>query len=258
MTDEISRAERARQDRLAEKPKETEKPKEGPSQFDRVLEESRSLQRTLPTAQTSQKFVTEQAAREAHRREDRSHDEQRREEKDKERGKDEGRGEKKTGAKDAEQRVVAKGHIKDGRGGGQGQGRGGYGTGQERRGLSTTQLKTASKVLIPTLHGKFSEKLQASIAKSVAEPHLSQAILNQLVSYVRMGINRMGDKEIQIDLHEKIFRGLKLRVTAHKGKVGIHFLAADAKTRTIFEKNTDAIRDALEKKGILVEDIRVT
>jgi hypothetical protein len=68
----------------------------------------------------------------------------------------------------------------------------------------------------------------------------------------------MGDQEIQIDLHEKIFRGLKLRVTSRKGKVDVHFLAADAKTRSIFEKNKDDIRDALEKKGILVEEILIT
>jgi len=258
MTDEISKTDLARQERLAEKPKETEKPKEGPSQFDRVLEESRALQRPLPTTQTTQKFTTEQATREAYKHEDRSHDEQRREDKDRDQGKDEGRGERKSGTKDLGQRVAAKGQLKDGRGGGGQEGRGGYGTGQQRRGVSTTQLKTAAKVFTPALHGKFAERLQASIAKSVAEPGLSQAILNQLVQYVRSGINRMGDKEIQIDLHEKIFRGLKLRVTAHEGKIGVHFIAADAKTRSVFEKNSGAIRDALEKKGILVEEILVT
>jgi hypothetical protein len=257
MTDEISRAERARQDRLAEKPKETEKPKDGPSQFDRVLEESRSLQRALPPTQTTQRFATEQATREAQRRDDRSHDDSRKDEKDKDQGKDQGRGEKKSGTRDADQKVVAKRTIKDDRGGG-GEGRGGYGGGHGRRSVASTQLKTISKALTPSLHGKFAEKLQASIAKSVAEPGLSQAILNKLVQYVRLGINRMGDKEIQIDLHEKVFRGLKLRITSHKGKVDVHFMTADAKTRSVFEKNTDAIRDALEKKGILVEEIRVT
>jgi len=258
MTDEISRAERARQDRLAEKPKETEKPKEGPSQFDRVLEESRTLQRTLPSTQTTQRFATEQATREAQRRDERSHDDGKKDDKDKDKGKDQGRGEKKSGTGDADQKVVAKGSLKDSRGGGGGEGRGGYSGGQGRRGVASTQLKTISKVITPTLHGKFAEKLQASIAKSVADPGLSQAIINKLVQYVRLGINRMGDKEIQIDLHEKVFRGLKLRVTSHKGKVDVHFMTADAKTRSIFEKNTDSIRDALEKKGILVEDIRVT
>lgn len=259
MTDEIAKADRARQDRLAEKPKETEKPKEGPSQFDRVLEESRSLQRTLPTSQTGQKFVTEQAAREASRREDRSHDEERREDKEKEQGKDQGRDERKTGAKDLQQKVVAKGHLKDSHGGGAGhEGRGGSGTGQERRSMATTQLKAGTKVLSPALHGKFAQKLQASLAKGISQPGLSQAILNQLVQYVRIGINRMGEQEIQIDLHEKIFRGLKLRVTARKGKVDVHFLTADSKTRGVFEKNKDAIRDALEKKGILVEEILIT
>lgn len=260
MTDEISRAEQKRQDRLtAEKPKETEKPKEGPSQFDRVLEESKTLQRSTPMTQAPTKLATEQAAREAHRHEDQRRDDEGKDEKEKDRSKDQGRGEKRTSSEGIDQRVVAKGHVKDrGSGGGGGEGRGGYGGGHGRRDISATQLKTQAKAMAQALHGKFAEKLQASIAKGVAEPGLPQAVLNQLVQYVRLGINRMGDKEIQIDLHEKIFRGLKLRVTSLKGKVGVHFIAADAKTRSVFEKNRDAIKDALEKKGILVEDIRVT
>lgn len=257
MTDEVSRADQKRQERLAEKPKETEKPKEGPSQFDRVLEESRAMSRALPPTQSGQKLVTEQAARETQKRDDRQREDERRDDKDKDKGKDQGRGEKKSGTTDVHGRVAAKGQMKDGRGGGGGEGRGGFGGG-DKRSVSTTQLRSAAKVLTPALHGKFAERLQASIAKSVAQPGLSQAVINQIVQYVRVGINRMGDKEMQIDLHEKVFKGLKLRVTSHKGKVGVHFIAADEDTRSVFEKNKGAIRDALEKKGILVEDIRVT
>lgn len=257
MTDEISRADQKRQDRLTEKPKETEKPKDGPSQFDRVLEESRSLQRALPATQTPQKPTTEQAAKEAHRQDERQKEDERREDKEKDKGKDQGSGERKSTQGLVEGRVVAKGHLKDNRGGGGGEGRGGFG-GENKRSVATTQQKSAAKVLTPALHGKFAERLQASIAKSIAAPQMTQAILNQLVQYARIGINKMGDKEIQIDLHEKIFRGLKMRVTSRDGKIGVHFMAADAQTRSVFEKNKDQIKDALEKKGILVEDIRVT
>jgi len=258
MTDEVTRADQKRQDRLAaEKPKETEKPKEGPSQFDRVLEESKSIQRALPTTQTPQKATTEQAAQEAHRRDDRQKDDERREDKDKDKGKDQGDGEKRSTQGLVQGRVAAKGQQKDGRGGSGGEGRGGFAGGQKRS-VASTQLKSPAKAITPGLHGKFAERLQASIAKGMAAPQMTQAVLNQLVQYVRIGINKMGDKEIQIDLHEKIFRGLKMRVTSREGKVGVHFMAADAQTRSVFEKNKDQIRDALEKKGILVEDIRVT
>ncbi len=258
MTDEVTRADQKRAERLAEKPKETEKPKDGPSQFDRVLEESKALSsRTPPPTQSGQKAITEQAAREAERRQDRQRDDDRRDDKDREKGKDQGKGEKKSGEAGIDGRVVGKGSMKDGRGGSGGEGRGGF-SGDDKRSVSQAHQRGAAKALTPALHGKFAEKLQASIAKGVAEPALTQAVLNQLVQYVRVGINRMGDKEIQIDLHEQIFKGLKLRVTSHEGKVDVHFMAADSKTRTLFEKNRDSIRDALEKKGILVEDIRVT
>jgi flagellar hook-length control protein FliK len=257
MTDEVTRADQKRAERLAEKPKETEKPKDGPSQFDRVLEESKSMGRTLPATQSGQKMATEQAARETQKREDRQKEDEGREDKGKEKGKDQGRGDKKSGTGDVEGRVAAKGPMKDGRGGGGGEGKGGF-AGGEKRSAATTHARDAAKALLPGLHGKFAEKLQASIAKSVANPALSQAVLNQLVQYVRVGINRAGDKEMQLDLHEKVFRGLKLRVTSRDGKVEVHFIAANAESRSLFEKNKDAIRDALEKKGIVVEDIRVT
>ena len=257
MTDEISRADQKRAERIAEKPKETEKPKDGPSQFDRVLEESRAMSKAPAPTQTGQKLATEQGAREAHRREDRQREDEGREEKEKDRGRDQGRQEKKTSTGLLEGRVTAKGRLKDGQGGGGGEGRGGFGGG-EKRAASTAQIKTAGKELAPTLHGRFADKLHAALAKGVAEPQMTQAILNQIVQYVRVGINRMGGKEMQIDLHEKIFRGLKLRVTSTAGKVEVHFIAADAQTRSVFEKQRDAIRDALEKKGIVVEDIRVT
>lgn len=257
MTDEISKADQARQDRLAEKPKETEKPKDGPSQFDRVLEESKAMSRAQPPTQPGSKIVTEQAASEAQKKEDRHEEDERRDDKDKEKGKDQGRGEKRSGTTDVQGRVTAKGQLKDSRGGGGGEGRGGF-AGGGKRSVSTAQLKSSSKALTPGLHGKFADKLQAAISKGVATKGLSQAVLNQLVQYVRIGINRMGDKEMQIDLHEKIFRGLKLRVTSNKGKVSVHFITADADTRSVFDKNSAAIKNALEKRGIVVEDIRVT
>lgn len=258
MTDEVTRADQKKAERLAEKPKEAEKPKDGPSQFDRVLEESKAMGRTLPATQSGQKMATEQAAREAQRREDRQKEDEGREDKGKEKGKDQGRGEKRSGASDVEGRVTQKGPMKDGRGGGGGgEGKGGF-TGGEKRSAAAIHERSASKLFAPDLQGKFAEKLQASIAKSVSQPGLSQAVLNQIVQYVRVGINRMGDKEMQLDLHEKVFRGLKLKVTSREGKVEVHFMAATDESRALFEKNRDAIKDALEKKGIVVEDIRVT
>lgn len=253
---EVSRSEKARQERLAEKPKEKEQVKEKQSEFDKVLQESRTVQKTTPTTQTPTKASTEQAAREAHRREDRSKDEDQRDQKDKDKKGDQS--EKRGDAKTADQKVIAKGPMKDGGGGGGKGDKGGFSFGQSRKGVDLKQQKLAAGLDAAALHGKFAQKMQASLAKGLRDPGMTQAILNQLVQYVKVGINQEGDKEIRIELHERIFKGLKLRVLSKEGKVLVHFMAADDKTRAVFDKNKDEIRKALEKKGILVEDILIT
>jgi uncharacterized membrane-anchored protein YjiN (DUF445 family) len=135
---------------------------------------------------------------------------------------------------------------------------GGFSFGQSRKGIDLKQQKLAAKLEAASLHGKFMEKLQTSLAKGLREPGMTQAVLNQLVQYVKFGINQAGDKEIQVELHERIYKGLKLRVASKEGKVLVHFMAADDKTRAVFDKNRDEIKKALEKKGILVEDILIT
>lgn len=256
MGEKVDRAERARQERMAEKPKEQERVKHKQSDFDRVLQESRTIQKSRPLTQQTTKQATEQAVKESYKREDRGRDDEKKEHKDKEEKGDRGSEGKRGDGKAADQKVVGKGHLKDGRGGGKG--KGGFSFGQGRRGLTLKEPKAISRMAQAAMQGKFMQKLQASMAKSVKEPSITQSILNQLVQYVRIGLTKEQEKEIRIDLHEKIFRGLKLKVTSREGKVLVHFLSADSKTRSVFEKSKDDIRKALEKKGILVEDILVT
>lgn len=257
MGEKVGRAERARQERLTEKPKEQERVKDKQSQFDRVLQKSRGLQKSQPLTQTT-KQATEHAVKEGYKREDRGRDDEKKEHKDKDEKGDRGSSSKRGDGKAADQKVVGKGHLKDGRGGGGKEGRGGFSFGQGRRGLTLKQAKVTSRMAQAAMQGKFMQKLQASMAKGVKGPALTQSVLNQLVQYVRVGINKEQQKEIRIDLHEKIFRGLKLKITSRDGKVLVHFMAADHQTRSVFDKNKDDIRKALEKKGILVEDILVT
>jgi len=251
---EVSRAEKARQERLAEKPKEKEQVKEKESQFDKVLQESRTVQRSTPLSQTHSKATDEQAAREAYRREDRSKDEDRQERRDRDKKGDQS-SDRRGDAKLAEQKVIAKGPLKDQGGGREGKG---FSFGQTRRGIDLKQQKLVSRLDTAAIHGKFAERLQSHLAKAIREPQLTQSILNQLVQYVKIGINQGGDKEIQVQLHERVYKGLKLRVASKEGKVLVHFISSDDKTRAIFDKNKGEIKKTLEKKGILVEDILVT
>ena len=127
-----------------------------------------------------------------------------------------------------------------------------------RRGISLALKKMGNKPGPAILGAKFNDQLRASLKAAGESPRLTQAILNQLVTYVKLGLNRRGEKEIQIELHERIFRGLKLRVTSRDGKVGVHFHAADAKTRRLFEESRPTLHAALSAKGILVDEIIVS
>jgi Flagellar hook-length control protein FliK len=258
MVDEATKVDIAKQDRLREQAAEKQKPKAQESEFDQLLKKGQLSQ---PSAsQPVSKTLTEQAVQEATRRQDREGDEKKDEREDK--GKREARhgGERRaTGAGD--QRVLGKGTMGQGGRGSEGGGREGGFEGQAgRRGLSTRLTRAGAKSVPIDLSGKFATKM-TQMGKGTAAARqavLSQQVLNKIVQYVRIGINRAGDKEIQLDLHEAVFRGLKLRITARGGKVGVHFRTADAASRSIFERNRAAIRNALNKKGIEVDEMVIT
>ena len=253
-----SRVERRRQEQIAEKGKEKAKPQDKKGDFEKLLEQQKFTPKSL-TSNINQENATREGAREIIKKQEHKGDESK--DKEKERGKDKGGGERKADAKVAEQRVVARGSLKDGRGsggGGQGFQGGGYGGGQRgRKGTAAELVKAGAKGLPADLKSRFIQKLKSTMGQDPAK--LSQEILNQLVAYVKIGINKKGKKEIMIDLHEKIYKGLKLKVTSEKdGKVSVHLLTANSKTRSVFKREQSSIKKALEDKGIEVDDIIIS
>lgn len=257
--DDSKRIERSREDRVRDAGREPIKPRPKETEFDRILERNRLAAQLTPQTQQQSKTATSEAIREAVKREDRQGDERKQDEGEKkEDGGSKQKGEKAEG-KVAEQKVIAKGRLKQQSGGGGGSRQGGFGDQGGRRSLSRVLTKAGLKSVPVDLQGKFASKLAQSLKGAGAgEAGLTQQVINKIVQYVRIGINRKGEKEIQLDLHEAIFRGLKLRVIARGGKVAVFFKASDSKGREVFEKNKDAIRDALMKKGIEVDEIVVS
>lgn len=260
MSREVDRAQRAREERIREQPKEPVRPKPKEGDFDKLLERGRMTTQLGPQSQVQSKVATEQAIREIVKHEDRSRDD--RERKDRER--DEGRDGRQEGSlvhgRTADQKVVAKGRLKDGQQGFGGGGReGGFGEAAGRRAATRTLSRAGAKSLPVDLQARFAKGLaQAMKARGPEHTALSQQILNKLVQFVRIGINRKGEKEIQIELHERIFRGLKLRVIARGGNVGILFRTSDPKGRKTLEDNKEQLQDALAKKGIKIDEIMIS
>lgn len=258
MADESRKVEQARDDRMRDMGKDRAKPRPpAETEFDKILERSKMSQQLMPQRGQQMKSTTEQAIREATR-----HQERDRERRDDDGEKKEGRDGRQKGdqaeGRGGDQKVVAKGRLKKDSGGGGG-GHEGYSTFSGRRELTRTLTRSGLRSVPVDLEGKFAGKLAKAMQQASAQQAgLTQQVLNKLVQFVKVGINRKGEKEIRIELSERIFRGLKLRVIARGGKVNVHFRTADPKGRKIFEKNTEAIREALEKKGIDVDEITVS
>ena len=260
MSDETKKVDRARDDRILQQQRESVKPKPKEGDFDKVLEKSQMASKLMPQQQIQAKTITEEAVREAAKRDDRGQDERKRDDGEQKDNRDTHQKGERGESSVSQQKVVAKGRLKDGgQGSGGHEGReGGFGAQMGRRSLASVLSKSSAKSLPVDLQGKFAAKLAETLKGADQQNVLTQQVLNKIVQYVKIGINRKGDKEIQIELHERIFRGLKLAVSFHEGKVSVKFRASDKKGREVLQKNSDAIRAALNKKGIDVDEILIS
>ena len=201
--------------------------------------------------------ATKQAAREIEKREDRGRQQHGREKGKEKEGKKSTESDRRTDAKAAQERVVAKETLKDDRGGGRGKGGRGGGFGGKRGSHAVRKGPQKDGLGPALLKAQFAQKLAGVLKGGGAA--FSQQILNQIIGKVRLLMNSDEEKEIRLELHEKFFKGLKMRVVRKgKGRVAIHFSTSDAATREIFQNQQEAIEKALGRKGIEVADFSVT
>lgn len=251
--------DRADQMREADKPKPPRK--EGKSPFDELLDQNRLAQQSTLDNKSQTKTVTQQAASEVERQQERQKDQSKdrdKEEDPKQESRDDRKQTEMVGKK-----VVGKAGLKEQKGESGGQGfEGGGGGGHKKSGRQAIQTKKemGANQTNALAHKAFAQAFQKALAQSSKDlpKTLPQEVLNQVVRYVRIGLNKQGNKEVELDLHQNVFKGLRLRFSSRHGKVDLHFLAANAEVRDLFERESPQIREALEKKGIAVENIRVT
>ncbi len=138
-----------------------------------------------------------------------------------------------------------------GSGGGDSQGSGSRQTkmGGDRNALSPLGFQTGGK-----LQSLQSPTASQSLKNTTALP---KAILDQIVQHVRVSVGKGIRQEIQLDLSDKVFRGLSLKVISQQGKIQVTFLTANPDVRRLFDGQKGAIREALLEKGIAISDIRV-
>lgn len=258
MTERVKENEQQRiPDRLPERPPVR---KDEPSVFDKILESNRLLQKgpmkSEPVVYRSNQQETKVTRQEEHG--ERSRDDKS-DEKERERTKEQAKSERTTEGGRGD-RIIGKGKMKGSseRGSG-GEGRG-YGETTGRK--SAVLLKKAAfDRTIQTSHAE-SARFAGQLKSAMESTHLSkefvQNIVNQIVKFVGTGLNKEGEKEVRLDIHERIFRGLQLRIALKRDKVAIHFLTSNRETRELFINSKEAIAGELASKGIQVGDIKVT
>ncbi|MFO1518557.1 MAG: hypothetical protein U1F57_02660 [bacterium] len=238
--------------------------KETKSAFDQVLENFTNP--TNPTQSESSRF--DDRVRDALKDDEKSRDKSSDRKKDKDDDKKTRSSEEKEAGPTSKEgvlkdRVLGKQNMGSGgsgagSGGGQEQGGGSQFGGRGSR--QQASLGRAEGIGGPALQGvgRPDSAYAVRAGQQVQAPReIPKVILDQLVQGVRVGLNKNLDKEIQIDISDRVFKGLSLKVSSREGKVEVAFLTGNADVRRLFESQKGKIGQALAEKGISVSQIRV-
>jgi hypothetical protein len=95
--------------------------------------------------------------------------------------------------------------------------------------------------------GAMSEKLRA----------LANEIAQKIVQSVRVGTNRAGEAEFQIDLKSSVLNGLQIKVSGKHGKITAVFSGKDAEVLKLIKQNADGLKQALQGRGLLLAELRI-
>lgn len=95
--------------------------------------------------------------------------------------------------------------------------------------------------------GAMSEKLRA----------LANEIAQKIVQNVRVGTNRAGEAEFQIDLKSSVLNGLQIKVSGKHGKITAVFSGKDAEVLKLIKQNADGLKSALQGRGLVLAELRI-
>jgi hypothetical protein len=95
--------------------------------------------------------------------------------------------------------------------------------------------------------GVMSDKLRA----------LANEIAQKIVQNVRVGTNRAGEAEFQIDLKSSVLNGLQIKVSGKHGKITAVFSGKDAEVLKLIKQNADGLKSALQGRGLMLAELRI-
>ena len=86
---------------------------------------------------------------------------------------------------------------------------------------------------------------------------LATEIAQQIVERVRVGTDRSGRAEFQIDLRSEVLAGLSIRISAGDGKIQASFSSSDRAVAALLRKNADGLKMALGRRGLRLEELLI-
>jgi len=95
--------------------------------------------------------------------------------------------------------------------------------------------------------GAMSEKLRA----------LANEIAQKIVQNVRVGTNRAGEAEFQIDLKSSVLKGLQIKVSGRRGKITCVFSGQDAEVLKLIKQNAEGLKQTLQGRGLTLAELRI-
>jgi len=119
------------------------------------------------------------------------------------------------------------------------------------------QHKSLSPASSGMTASSFEQKLDMAANCMQSPGQIPKQVLDQLVQYIRVSVGKKLDKEMHLDLSEKVFKGLSLKVVSRDGKVEVYFLTRHPDTRRLFEASKADILSQLAEKGVNVSSLEV-
>ena len=123
------------------------------------------------------------------------------------------------------------------------------GGGQQQPGafrLPPAALMAPPPVAVPKGQGQVSRLRQ--VAQEIAE---------KIVQAARVGTNRMGLPEFQIELKSDVLKGLKVKVSGRHGRIRALFSSRDPQVLKQLRAEADGLRQALTARGLKVDALEI-
>lgn len=124
------------------------------------------------------------------------------------------------------------------------------GGGQRDGSLAAASFRFNPALMAPTPVARPRETANSDRLRAIANE-----IAQKIVERVRVGTNKAGASEFQIDLRGNVLGGLSIKISARNGRINAAFQGADREVMKLLEANTEQLRTTLTGRGLTLGDV---